>query len=113
MGGITCAHIGALTEAGGCNAGDSWCSACAPPPPSPPPPPITPAPISFMTEKQKGLSTGGVAGIAVAAAVIALLVVVISFMIFKEKRGRPVFANLEAPVVKGPGVTTDTKSEQV
>jgi hypothetical protein len=97
--GVTCADIGALNEAGGCLAADlgGWCVACTYPPPPAPAPPSSPAPVVTVTKESSGnLSPGGVAGIAIAAVVVVVLLFSVLFLIMKERKGQPVFASIDA-----------------
>jgi hypothetical protein len=105
--GFTCADIGALNVAsGGCNTADigGWCSVCTDPSP-PPPPPLPNVTVTVTEEKEKEtLSAGAIAGIAVAAVVALLFFICLIVLIMKEKKGQPVFANIEggSSTTKGP-----------
>jgi len=79
-----------------CNAvGPNYSGDTCPSPPSPPPP-------VAGAETKKELSTGAIAGIAIACAVAVLACMLICVLIVKEQAGTPVFAKMD---VKKNGVS--------
>ena len=63
---------------------------------SPPSPPTSP-PTAFYLPSSAGLSTGAIIGISIGSAIAALLLILSITLIFYEKKGQPVFTQLQTP----------------
>ena len=95
------AHFCNLIEAG---IDQTVCPYSPPPPPSPPPtlppsPSPPPSPLAPAKEVSTGIAEGTLIGVIVAAVVVAaILLFGVFFLVTKEKAGKPLFSNLEAPI---------------